>query len=279
MKYTRSVITGFLACGMVLAMVSSALAQTTKEGAAKVVRIVGSARYSTGGGVWQPLNVGDIVRPGTTIQTDREQGSYVDIVLGDGGTPAVASRTTGDIAPVTVGYTTVRKTAVGQYNTVRLFENTVMGVDKLTAVDTGADLVTETQLDLRAGRILGNVKKQSAASRYEIKLPNGVAGIRGTIFEITADGRIRVAEGTVVLSVVDADGKVQTRVISGGNEYDPRTDQILPLSADVLSGLQTSARAFHGEGTVFSTIPINSNPGSVLVPITFDGTLFEDVSP
>ena len=67
-----------------------------------------------------------------------------------------------------------------EQNIVRMWENTLLGVDKLTFTQTGADVVTETQLDLKAGHIFGMVKKMSAASKYEVKIPNGVAGIRGT---------------------------------------------------------------------------------------------------
>jgi len=277
MKYTRSFLTGLLACGFVLAMLSSAQAQTTKEGAAKVVRIKGSARYSTGGGVWQPLSVGDVLRPGTVIQSDREQGSYVDLVLGEGKVPAISGQVTGTTAPSAGGSAVAGGQAVGQQNTIRVFENTVLGVDKLTAVDTGADVVTDTQLDLRAGRIVGSVKKQSAASRYEIKLPNGVAGIRGTIYDISADGRIRVAQGTVVLSIVDSNGNVQTRVINAGNEFDPRTDQILPLSADVIKVIMSEVGSIHAAGTVFLT-PINMNPDSVIIPEANDTGVTEPIS-
>ena len=56
-------------------------------------------------------------------------------------------------------------------------ENSALGIDKLTSMDTGSDSVTETQLDLKAGHIMGSVKKLSAASKYEVKIPNGVAGI------------------------------------------------------------------------------------------------------
>jgi hypothetical protein len=275
MKYNRSFLTGLLACGFVLAMLSSAQAQTTKEGAAKVVRIKGSARYSTGGGVWQPLSVGDVLRPGTVIQSDREQGSYVDLVLGEGKVPSISGQVAGTTAPG--GSTVAGSQAVGQQNTIRVFENTVLGVDKLTAVDTGADVVTDTQLDLRAGRIVGSVKKQSAASRYEIKLPNGVAGIRGTIYDISADGRIRVAQGTVVLSIVDSNGNVQTRVINAGNEFDPRTDQILPLSADVIKVIMSEVGSIHAAGTVFLT-PINMNPDAVIIPEANDTGITEPIS-
>jgi len=73
------------------------------------------------------------------------------------------------------------KTAV-RHDVIRVTSDTVLAIDKLSSVNTGADKVTETELDLRSGKIFGAVKKQSAASRFEVKIPNGVAGIRGTIF-------------------------------------------------------------------------------------------------
>src|SRR5690349_24996818 len=88
-------------------------------------------------------------------------------------------------------------------NVVRIWENSAVGIDKLTSMQTGAEAVTETQLDLKAGRITGSVKKMSAASKYEVKLPNGVAGIRGTTYDITADGLIKVYVGSVVVATVD----------------------------------------------------------------------------
>jgi hypothetical protein len=282
MKYTRSLFPAIIAAGVAFAMVSTIAAQTIKDGAAKVVRISGSARYSTGNNIWQPLKVGDVLRPGTVVQTDRESGSYVDLVLGDGRVPVVSPRLAGaaSVAPsATVAAAAPTSARVmAQQNTVRLFENTVLGIDKLTATETGADLVTDTQLDLKAGHLLGNVKKMSAASRYEIKLPNGVAGIRGTIYHIWADGRIQVAAGTVVLSLVDPNGNVQTRVITAGNEYNPRTDQIVPLAADVVRFLETSAAAFYAEGTVFIN-NINQNPNMILTPLTPNTTVREEVSP
>ena len=56
----------------------------------------------------------------------------------------------------------------------------MLAIDRVSATDTGADRVTETELDLRTGSIFFSVKKQAAASRFEIKFPNGIAGIRGT---------------------------------------------------------------------------------------------------
>src|SRR5262249_59396006 len=72
-------------------------------------------------------------------------------------------------------------------NTVRILDNSQLGVDKLTITQTGGpDVVTDTQLDLKAGRVMGNVKKMSSASRYEVKLPNGVAAILAPSYSLTS---------------------------------------------------------------------------------------------
>lgn len=261
MKYTRSFIHGLVSCGIALAMVSTLAAQSG-EGSATVLRIKGAARYTLGNNVWQPLKAGDVLRPGTVVQTDRESGSFVDLALGEGTAPIVAETPASVAAPSKGG--TVRFQPATSQNTIRVMENTVLGIEKLSFTDTGADMVTDTQLDLKAGRIVGNVKKMTAASRYEIKLPNGVAGIRGTIYDITANGLVRVVTGSVVVSFVDPQGNVQTRVVVGGQEYNPRTDQITPISAE-------TAESIRG-----LTAGLGAAPGVVAGPryVTVDRTIF-----
>jgi hypothetical protein len=113
---------------------------------------------------------------------------------------------------------------------VRIWENTVLGVDKMTSTETGADVVTETQLDLKAGHIFGMVKKMSAASKYEVKIPNGVAGIRGTTYDISAEGVVKVFVGSVVLAYVGPDGTVVTQVVMTLQQFDARTGVLSSLS-------------------------------------------------
>ncbi len=242
MKLTQRFIHGLVACGIALAMVTALSAQT-KDEVAKVVRVSGSARCTTGGGVWQPLHVGDLVKPGTVIQTDTQEGSYVDLVIGSGAGPVGAAPVPLAVAAAPSKGGLVRYQPAKQQNALRVFENTVLGFDKLTATDTGADTVTETQLDLKAGHILGNVSKLNAASRYEIKLPNGVAGIRGTVFHIWADGRLTVSSGAVVYSFVDAQNNVQTRDVMGGQQYNPRADQVVPAEPGAVRSIDSVARA------------------------------------
>jgi hypothetical protein len=155
----------------------------------------------------------------------------------------------------------VRYQPATQQNALRVFENTVLGIDKLTTMDTGADVVTETQLDLKAGHILGNVKKMNAASRYEVKLPNGVAGIRGTVFHLWADGRLTVSSGAVVYSFVDAQNNVQTRDVMGGQQYNPRSDQVVPADPGQLKWMGSTAGSM-----VVSTV--------VIEPVVLDMTTY-----
>jgi hypothetical protein len=226
MKRVKSLVQKLAVCGLALAMVSPLAAQNMGQGSAKVVRIKGSARYTTGNNVWQPLSVGAVVKPGTVIQTSAEKGAYLDLVLGDADSPV--PRTMGAAAAASSSDSR-SYTPNADQNIVRLFENTILSVDKLAFTQTGAETVTETQLDLQRGRIFGNVKKASALSKYEVKMPNGVAGIRGTIYNLSASGVVQVLVGSVVLAYVGADGNVVTQVVMGGQQFDSRSGQITPI--------------------------------------------------
>ena len=138
---------------------------------------------------------------------------------------------------------------------MRVWENSALGIDKLTTQQTGADQVSDTQLDLKTGHISGSVKKMSAASKYEVKLPNGVAGIRGTLFDIFAEGVVKVRVGSVVLAWVDPKtGNVVTQVVSGGQGYDARTGQLTPLTPSDMNALDTLSTALHITGAAPPTI-------------------------
>jgi hypothetical protein len=217
MKETRSILKSLVACGVALAMVSTLVAQTAEQSAAKVVRMKGSARYKIGTGEWQSLKVGDVLRSGMVLQT--AAGSRVDLVLGEASAPVAKGPPSSMMS----------YSPAAEQNMVRIWENTLLGVDKLTEMHTGADVVTETQLDLKAGHITGTVKKMSAASKYEVKIPNGVAGIRGTVYDITAEGIIKVLSGSVVLAYVGPNGAVVTQVIMGMQQFDARTGTLSQL--------------------------------------------------
>jgi hypothetical protein len=217
MKNMSQISKYFVLAGITVAMVSSAIAQQMAESTAKVVRIKGSARYADANNVWQPLKVGDVLRAGSIVQTAAD--SRVDMVLGEK-EAAAGQQKWGEV---------VRYNPTAQQDYVRIWENSVMAIDKLLVADTGTDKIRETQLDLRAGRAFGMVKKLNGASKYEIKIPNAVAGIRGTIYTISSSGVLDVLVGSVVVAYKDANGNIVTQVVMGGQRFDASTGQITPI--------------------------------------------------
>src|SRR5208283_2819733 len=187
------------------------------------------------------LKVGDLVKPGSIIQTAGK--SRVDLVLGDGSAPI--ARPVGE---------TLSYQPRAEQNMIRIWENTLLGIDKLTVMQTGADVVTETQLDLKAGHIFGMTKKTSAASKYEVKIPNGVAGIRGCVWDISAEGVIKVFEGSVVLAYVGPDGTVVTQVIMGLQQFDARTGALTPLPDPDKTGMDRLVKEVPAGFTVGPTL-------------------------
>lgn len=233
MRYIQTLIT-MVVSGVMLALVSSAVAQTVKPCLVTVVRIQGQARYSLDGKVWHPLLVGKVLRSGAIIQS--AINSTVDIVLS--GEPvalpqAAPSPDAISFAPDPNVRGLVSYKPMVEQNVIRLWQNTVLAVDKLTQFDTGVDTVSDTELDLRAGRIFFNVKKMSAALQFIIKIPNGVAGIRGSYGFLDASGNMAMGEGSAVESLI-LNGKPLTEVINAGFQFDPSSGQLTPISHSVL---------------------------------------------
>ena len=249
-------------CGVALMFGNTVSAQSSKDGIVTVVRIQGEARYSVGDNVWHPLIAGKILHSGAVIQSAAD--SSVDIVLGavpvqvsypNSAFPTPASLSSA-ADPNVRGYV-VYNAKVSQ-NVIRMYGNTVLAINKLTSNNTGADVVGDTELDLRAGKIFGNVKKLSAMSEFEVKIPNGVAGIRGTEFTIEADGTVAVFSGSVIVDYSYVfDGKtinVGPITVGPGQEFTPvfngqPAGQPTTLSADALNNLYDTAAA---AGTLYN---------------------------
>ena len=200
----RGLFSMVMACVVALVgafVVSSA--QAGEAGKAAVRSIRGSAQYAAEGGLWLPLKVGQVLKPGSTVRTAND--SQVDLFMDQNG-------------PI-----------------VRLVENTTLGIDKLNFEATGIDTIIETQLDLKSGRILGIVTKMAADSKYEIKTPNGVAGVRGTEYDVSATSVVRVVSGSLVVVYVKSDGTVVTQVVNAGEMFVPAEGAVKPMPREEIS--------------------------------------------
>jgi hypothetical protein len=213
-----------------------------KPAAVTVVNVQGQARYSVDGHSWHPLIAGKILRQGAVIET--AGGSSCDLVLSGSpvpfaeSSPSPAGSSSLAIAPDPQirGFEAAKPMA--QQNVIRMSEDSMLAIDKLTVADTGADSVSDTELDLRAGKIFTSVKKMSASSQYIIKLPNGVAGIRGSSGELGADGSADWLHGEIVISFLGSNGQPHVVVVHGGFEYNPHTGEILHLSQKAIRVLE-----------------------------------------
>jgi hypothetical protein len=238
MKYTQLLVMAVLG-GLALSLPLSATAQSQSihSGVATVIRISGVATYSIGDGKWHPLVAGKILAPGSILKTGPD--ATVDLILGKTilmpqANPA-PNRISSAADDKVRGYVSYKPTA--EQNSVRMMGDTVLAIDKLTVSDTGVDSVSDTELDLRQGAIYNSVKKLSGASQYLIKIPNGIAGVRGTMFYISATGECAAFKNSLVLSIIGSDGKPDTVVVGEGSQYNPQTGTTSPLSPDVIQQL------------------------------------------
>jgi len=245
-------------CGVLFGLAATASADSAKIGSATVVRVDGPVSYSLGDDKWIPLVAGKILPVGTTIRTGTN--GIVDIVLGrDIDLPQngwqdrwAPSHIAPDSHSNVRGLISYRPSA--EQNVVRLTPNTTLQLKKLDIIDTGADSVSDTELDLKQGQIYANVKKLPGASKYLITLPSGIAGVRGTQFSLCANGATSVyhtTSGGVVLTLVPLNGPPRTTVVTAGFSFNPNTGVLTILPGDEATFL---SRLFDALQTIYSPI-------------------------
>jgi hypothetical protein len=223
MKPIRTVIFGLASI-----LTFTCISATAREsgGIAKVVGKMGDARYfMAGDSTPHDIKLGMILKAGVTIQTASGGGNYVDIVFNDASVGIAPTR-----APSEIRHWHPRVEREG----IRIFDNTILTFDKLTKTSTGADVVTDTEFELKAGSILGQVKKLTPTSKYEVKIPKGVAGIRGTVYFLSATGILRVVSGSVVVAYVAPGGtNVITQIVNVGEQFDTTTGLLTPIDENI----------------------------------------------
>jgi FecR protein len=227
---------------------SVAQSQKEKTGYATCVRVEGIVTYSLGTNQPEhPLVAGQYLLPGSIVFT--KDNGVCDLILGKAIDLPQAKWSPDRISlahdsPVR-GYVTYRPSA--DQNAIRLTPNSTLAIDrlKIMADSLYGDSVIDTELDLQKGKIFASVRKLKGASQYIIKLPNGIAGVRGTLFSLGADGSCACYESTgggVIIAVTPTSGadigNTQTYVVQPGQVLDPVTKQVVNISPEVNTFLQ-----------------------------------------
>lgn len=183
-----------------LAFISAVLAAPVQaapaNGKAVVVKVVGTASYAaTKGGSGAVLR-GMIFRQGTSIVTGPASSVVLD--LGNNG------------------------------ETMVIRADTTLSLDTLDLAPAGTDKAATTQIELQRGSMAFSVKKLSTASKYEVRTPNGTAGIRGSEGVIYATGVFLCLDGTFLVSVRNlGTGVVETFTATAGNTVDASGPQVV----------------------------------------------------
>lgn len=187
-----------IACALALAVVAtSAQAAAMKKTKAKAGGVRGDVQYRIANGPWMAVHNGDEFDSQTTIKT---------------------------VGPDSICNLRIDHNA----SFIRVMPNSTMKIENLSFVG-GADGDSDTMLNVQSGTVLGSVQKLSRASHYEIRTPNGVAGIRGTDWAISvepqADGTFRVTftcvTGQVIAAALGLDGNPITQVLNTGESWTP----------------------------------------------------------
>jgi len=223
MKLFRRLSWGNCVALAAAALLSASTQAETKHNRAVIRAVHGGAQVSSNKGQsWMPAKVGTFLGANSVVRTAPD--GTVDLFLGDNG-------------PV-----------------VRVTPDTSLGIDRLDIENTGIEKVIETQLDLRNGRILGSVKKMAAASKYEVKTPVGVAGIRGTEYDIDARGKVTIVTGAAVVVYV-INGTILPPVnVGAGQTVTPPT-----------SGQQPTVAPYTGGSDMSLLQGVTTNPNGTIV--------------
>lgn len=146
------------------------------SGSARLTGLLGLAQYSRGAEGYAPAKIGVVLQSGDIIQS--ANGSSLDLDFGR------------------------------EIGTVRLLQSTTV---KITSVSA-----TNVQLELKGGIILGQIQKRSGPARFEVEIPNGLAGVMEGDFRLDTKGHLVLLEGAAIFVETATGGDPKDHLLMGG---------------------------------------------------------------
>jgi hypothetical protein len=143
-----------------------------------------------------------------------------------------------------------------QYNGTALHLNSGSKLEftKLARQQSGEEQITETNVKLVSGAVVGSQRKLNGPSSFVIQIPNGVATIKGTEYVVQADGGVTVLSGVVRVDhkLPGNGGSVRVNITSG-NSFNPATGEVGPTTADYLANVLAQVETVRNNALGFKT--------------------------
>jgi hypothetical protein len=224
-----------VSCALALALVGMANQSSAESGRVEgkaIVRAVHGNVEAFENGAWAPLQPNKELSPGVKLRTGPESSADLSVN--------------------------------GYSSTVRIEENTSMTIPEMFRVGPGREADTDTTLDLQLGTVLGNVKKLSASSRYEIRTPHGVAGIRGTDFQVTV---VMETGGAYVVTFTSVTGELTVsavinpgespvvKVLRTGESWTPGNGDVVPAPPQIIQNALAQINSISGQPSENLNLP------------------------
>ena len=133
---------------------------------AEVIEVNGNATYAPAGGASQVLTARTRLEAGATLKTGAGASATV-IVAGSAGA-------------------------------IRMMEQTILVINRMAVSGTDSNATVDVQLNLSQGEVLFDVNRLSEGSRFEITVPEGIAGLRGGKGRCNADGTCVLIDGMLI---------------------------------------------------------------------------------
>lgn len=180
---------------MLLPAVGTAALQ---DGKVLVGNLTGSAFSIDAKKARKPLTSGFLFSPAEGYHIETAAASTAELILSNGSTLIVSPESLIEVK-------TFRQVA-----SPAIVEGSYQKFDKEPSPSV-------TEIEVKRGKVVGEVRKLSPLSSYVIKTPVGMARIRGTVFTV---GFTRNANGTVTMTIACAKGAVE------GVVYDANTGPV-----------------------------------------------------
>jgi len=183
-------------CMVLCGTAFQALAKAEAAYSCRVIKVQGYVRCTGDGTNWVLLKRGDVIVPGSVVQTSEE--SSVDIVL-------LAEKQRPALPPD--GLKPSKPDP--ERNVIRIFPSSAVTLEKAVwkrkwswRTLSRSSGPKEIELDLSSGSLMGIVtRKPSAGSKYEVKFSSGLVQIHGGSYHIMTPDQLSILEGSATVSI------------------------------------------------------------------------------